>query len=132
MAIQPRYIDAQVIAPSAARTTTFTSQIFTNDPLLYTGMMFFLNITASSGTPNLVVKVQYVDPITGTAVVDVPSGAFAAKTGTGQDTLVIHPAVTASANRQVASPLTGYFLVVGTMTGGTPNMTYTIVGVPIR
>jgi len=113
----------EIFAP-AARTTTATSKDFGSRT--FKGGIFFLNITAVSGTtPTMTVKIQYKDTLTGTYV-DVPGGAFAAKTSAGVDSLTIYPGVISTANRSVMLPLGDEFRAVATIGGTTPSFTFSL------
>lgn len=113
----------QVFA-SAARTSTANSSDFENRTSR--GVRLFLDITAASGTtPTLDVKVQSKDTETG-KYVDLPGGAFAQKTTTGTDDLVIYPGVAETANRSVSDVLSRDWRVVATIAGTTPSFTFSI------
>jgi hypothetical protein len=112
---------------SAARTTTTNS-----DPQLvqkrnWRGVLLTLNITASSGTtPTLDCKVQIRDPISQATYIDIVGAAFAQKTGTGTDYLLIYPGTVESANKRVSFAIPGEYRVVCTIAGTTPSFTYSM------
>lgn len=110
---------------SAAETATVNSNTFELKGGEI-GALFILDITAASGTtPTLDVKLQFVDDISG-KFVDVPGAAFAQKTGTGTDSLVVFPGVTAAANRAVSYALGKTCRFVYTIGGTTPSFTFTL------
>lgn len=90
------------------------------------GGLFILDITATNGSPTLDVKLQFVDELSG-KFVDVPGAAFAQKSSTGTDSLIVFPGVTAAANRAVSYALPQSFRVVYTVGGtGSPSFTFTL------
>lgn len=75
-----------------------------------------LDVSAvSAGTLNL--KLQHKDPVSGNFV-DIVGASFAAKTGTGTDSLVVFPGVAEVANRKVSTAFGDEVNVVYTVTGG--------------
>lgn len=126
-----RTVNGQTIFPSATITSTTTSAPMEIDSDRFSGMLFLLSITAASGTPSVTIKIQYIEPISGTAI-DVPGGAFAAKTGVSTASLLIHPSATASANVAVAQALVGNYQAVATVSGGTPSLTLSLIGIPVK
>jgi hypothetical protein len=111
---------------SVARTATATSDVQLVEKRNWKGILFTLNITAASGTPTLDCKVQIRDPITPATFIDITGAAFAQKTGTGTDYLLLYPGTVETANKRVSFVAPGEYRVVCTMAGGTPNMTYTM------
>lgn len=112
------------IAASAARTTSSDSGALQNASAK--GILITLDITAASGTtPTLDVKVQRYDA-TSAKYVDLPGAAFAQKTGTGTDDLVIYPGIGETANRSVSDVLGEDYKVVWTIAGTTPSFTFTL------
>jgi hypothetical protein len=115
------------IFTSAARTVTANSVEFTL-PQGKLGGVFFLNITASSGTtPTLDVKFQVLDPVSGVWH-DITGAAFSQKTSTGADSLTIYPGIAAAANDTVSYPLGGAVRAVATIAGTTPSFTFSLSG----
>jgi hypothetical protein len=111
------------VHPSQAETTSGNKVIGTSGVL---GGVFYLSISAASGTsPSMTVKLQHKDPISGNFV-DIVGGSFAAKTAAGDDTLVVYPAVAETANRRVSTVLGDEVNVVWTITGTTPSFTFSI------
>jgi hypothetical protein len=87
-----------------------------------------LDITAASGTtPTLDVKLQRFD-VTSGQYVDVAGAAFAQKTTTGTDDLVVYPGATVTANRSISSVLTDTYRVLWTVGGTTPSFTFSVGG----
>lgn len=122
----------RTVFASAARTVTANSTDFEIDPTRFTGLMLFLDISAASGTtPTLDVKLQRKDPIS-TNYDDVPGGAFAQKTTTGTDTLVVYPGVAETANETVSDLANGTLRAVATIGGTTPSFTFSLAAVPVQ
>lgn len=118
------YRTQTIIVPSAARTTSGNSDDFTE--LSEIGSIFYLNITAASGTtPTLDLRLQA--RIAAGVYIDVPGASFSQKTTTGLDSLAIHPALTPVANRAVSQVLPTTYRWVWTIAGTTPSFTFTIV-----
>lgn len=109
---------------SAARTATASSA--DQFASVHRGVIFTLNISAASGTtPTLDVKIQMKDNVSG-VYIDIPGAAFAQKTTTGTDSLVLYPGVTVTANRSVSTVLPSCFKAVATITGTSPSFTFTL------
>jgi len=123
--------DSQFVAvTSAARTATGNSGAF-DSPADARGVLLTLSITVASGTtPTLDIKVRRVDAL-GIAV-DLPSGAFAQKTATGTDDLIIYPGVAETANRSVSDCIGDSWQIVWTIGGTTPSFTFSIGATYIR
>lgn len=97
----------KIAFPSASRTaTTYYSEEFSTE--LARGVRLFTNPTAGSGT--LVVTVQHKDPISGTWA-DVTGASSSSISGTTMHVLTVHPQLTASANVNIAQPLSPSFRV---------------------
>lgn len=78
------------------------------------GIILYLDVDAVTGlTPTLDVKLQAVSP--NGDFVDVPSAAFAQKTGAGTDSLVVYPGVAETANRSVSDVLPRVFRAYAAM-----------------
>jgi hypothetical protein len=115
----------KLVVASAARTVTGNSSDINTVPGAV-GVIFTLDITAVSGTtPTLDVKIQGKDPNTGDYV-DLPSAAFAQKTGAGQDTLNIRPGIAETANRSVSDVIPRTYRIVWTIGGTTPSFTFSV------
>ena len=109
---------------SLARTVTENSPDQLSD--VYRGIRLTLDVTAVSGTtPTLDVKIQRLDPLSG-KYVDLPSGAFSQKTGTGTDDLIIYPGISETANRSVSDCLGRLWRAVATIGGTTPSFTFSL------
>ncbi len=109
---------------SAAKTATFNSADFTNES--FRGIKIFLEITAASGTtPTLDIKLQDKDALSG-VYVDITGAAFAQKTGTGSDALIIYPGIAETANESVSDLLIDTYRFVATITGTTPTFTFSL------
>lgn len=114
------------IFDSVARTVSATStqQGFLGGELA--AAVFFLNITAATGTtPTLDVKIQGQDPLSGTWY-DIPGAAFAQKTAAGVDTLVIAPSVTTVVGKATSQVIPSIFRAVATVAGTTPSFTFSL------
>lgn len=113
----------QVFA-SAARTTTTNSSTIQNPSAR--GAWLFLNITAASGTvPTLDIKLQR---LAGGTWVDITGAAFAQKSGTGTDDLIVYPGKDEVANRAV-NDVPGYeWRAVATIGGASPSFTFSLTG----
>lgn len=116
----------QTVAASAARTATLTGADQTNEG--WRGVVLTLDITVWNAT-SLDVKVQMKDVVSG-QYVDIPGAAFAQKTGTGTDTLVIYPGIAETANRSVSDVLPPRWRIVGTQVG--TSVTYSVGACYIR
>lgn len=118
--------DYTTVVASASRTATFNSDDQTNSPI-EKGIRLFLNISAVTGTsPTLDIKVQIKDPLSG-SYHDMAGAAFAQKTGTGTDEIIVYPGVAETANVSVSDYLGGAtWRVVNTLGGTSPDFTYTI------
>lgn len=91
------------------------------------GVILSLDITAASGTtPTLDIKVQRHN-VLGADFIDLPSAAFAQKTATGTDDLIVYPGIAETANRSV-SDICRDFRLVYTIGGTTPSFTFSIQG----
>jgi hypothetical protein len=118
-----------VLVPSAARTATFNGEDFAD--LSGSNGMFVLNITAVSGTtPTLDIKLQL--KVAAGLYIDIPGAAFAQKTATGTDYLIVHPAITVVANKAVSQCLGDVIRAVSTIGGTTPSFTYTLTYIPVE
>lgn len=109
---------------SAERTATTNGGDLTN--VFARGVRLHLNISAASGTnPTLDVKVQTKDSVSA-AYVDLTGAAFAQKTTTGSDDLVIYPGIGETANRAVSDALSRTWRVVATIGGTNPSFTFSV------
>lgn len=118
------YLADKVILASAARTVTFNSDDQPN--IEGKGLAVFLDITAVAGTaPTLDVKVQLKDPASG-KYVDLTDAAFAQKTATGTDVLIIYPGVATLANKRISALITGMWRLVATIAGTAPSFTFSV------
>lgn len=114
----------ETVFTSAARTATANSADQEN--YQFRGCILLLNISAASGTtPTLDLKVQLYDKTSG-AYMDIPSAAFAQKTTTGSDSLVIYPGIAETANRSVSDVIPRNWRVVATIAGTTPSFTFSL------
>ena len=121
------YIQSQVVPfVSAARTATANSDAQKND--VGRGVVLFLEITAASGTsPTLDVKLQMRDPVANQWT-DIPGAAFAQKTGTGRDSLMLYPGIAETANREISVFVPADWRAVATLGGTSPSFTFSLAG----
>lgn len=114
---------------SAARTATFDS-IDVCDPNNRGGGVFFLNVTAASGTtPTLDIKIQNKCQVTG-IYYDITGASFTQKTAATTDFLAIEPSLTAAANKAISQVLAPCFRAVCTIAGTTPSFTFSLIYAP--
>jgi hypothetical protein len=114
------------VIASTTKSATFNSDEQDNNE--YKGIRLSLNISAMSGTsPTLDIKLQHKDPVSGTWI-DITGAAFAQKTSTGTDDLVIYPGITSTANRRVSDALPRKWRAVCTIGGTTPSVTFSLGG----
>lgn len=112
------------IFASAARTATANSTDQTNYNAR--GALLTLDITAASGTtPTLDITIEAKDPVS-SFYIAILSAAFAQKTTTGQDSLLLYPGITSSANRQILTVLPRVWRAVATIAGTTPSFTFSL------
>jgi hypothetical protein len=114
------------VEASAARTATGTGVTVTN--ATGSGAIFFVNVSAASGTtPTLVLRLQVQDPVATANWLDVPGAVTATLTGTGQTALLcVAPGVNEVANSKVNYPLPRTYRFAWTITGTTPSFTFSI------
>lgn len=112
----------KTVFASAAQTATVNSVDIAN--INARGARLHLDITAVSGTaPTLDVKLQAK---VGGVYIDIAGAAFAQKTGTGTDELVVYPGVAETANESVSDVLPRIFRAVATIGGATPSFTFAL------
>lgn len=112
-----------VLLANNTQTTSGGKIVGTSD---FLGAIFFLDVSARSGTtPTLDVKLQHVDGISGNFV-DIPGASFTQKTAVGSDTLVVFPGLVELANRKVSSALGDQVRIVWTVGGTTPSFTFSL------
>lgn len=112
---------------SAVLTATTNSDTVQNEDEAR-GVRLVLNVTAASGSsPTLDVKLQRYDD-TSANWIDLPSAAFAQKTGVSNDDLVVYPGVAETANRSVSDVITSRWRAVATIAGSSPSFSFTVTG----
>ena len=114
-------LEATIFA-SAARTATVNSADQTNYGAK--GVRLTLDITAVVATPTLDIKIQAKDSVSG-KYMDMTGCAFAQKSATGTDELIIYPGLTAAANVSVSDVLPRTWRAVATH-GDTDSITYSL------
>lgn len=122
--ISPLTVAGLTIETSAARNATANGTTITNAS--GRGAMFYINVTAASGTtPTLVVQLQVQDPVS-TSWIDITGAATASITGTGLSMLTVCPGIVEAANTKVAQGLPRVFRFRWTIGGTTPSFTFSI------
>jgi hypothetical protein len=90
------------------------------------GIQFFVNVTAVSGTaPTLAVRLQVADPVSG-AFADVPGAVTASIIATGLTVLTVYPGIAAVANQAVNQPVPRVYRLAWTIGGTTPSFTFSV------
>lgn len=122
--ISPLTVAGGTIEASAARTTTANGATITNAS--GRGAMFYINVSAASGTtPTLVVQLQVQDPVS-TSWIDVTPAVTPTITGVGLTMLTVCPGISEAANSRVAQGLPRTFRFRWTIGGTTPSFTFSI------
>jgi hypothetical protein len=122
--ISPLTVAGVTIEASAARTTTANGTTITNAS--GRGAMFYINVTAATGTtPSLVAQLQVQDPVS-LNFIDIVGAATPAITATGLSMLTVCPGISEAANTRVAQGLPRTFRFRWTITGTTPSFTFSI------
>lgn len=126
--MQRTYSPEWVVESGAITATTNTDFELRHGAI---GAIFTLEITAASGTtPTLDVKFQRYDPLTETYH-DITGAAFAQKTATGDDQLVIYPGIAETANETVSDVLAHKLRLVETVGGTDPSFTRSVSMQPL-
>lgn len=122
--ISPLTVAGGTIEASAARTATANGTTITNAS--GRGAMFYVNVTAASGTtPTLVVQLQVQDPVS-LSWIDISGAATAAITGTGLSMLTVAPGISEAANTKVSQGLPRTYRFRWTIGGTSPSFTFSI------
>lgn len=109
---------------SGARAASGNTPDFTN--ISGAGAIVFVDITAVAGaTPNMTVKLQSKDPVSGNYV-DIPGAVTASLTAIGTYMLAVRPGITVVANQAIAQPVPRTFRLVYTIGGGTTSITFSL------
>jgi hypothetical protein len=105
------YEDALTVVASAARTTTGNSNpVRASNPA--SNLSLLVDVTAVSGTPNLVLEVQWSMDGTVFASTDTPD---------------VFAAITTATPKLKTFPMRApFYRLVWTITGGTPSLTFSI------
>lgn len=123
-AIAPLTLAGVTVETSAARTTTANGTTTTNAS--GSGAMFYINVSASSGTlPTLVVQLQVQDPVS-LAFIDVAGAATASLVTTGLVMLTVAPGIVEATNTKVSQGLPRTYRFRWTIGGTTPSFTFSI------
>jgi hypothetical protein len=122
--ISPLTVAGVTIEASAARTTTANGTTITNAS--GRGAMFYVNVTAATGTtPTLVVQLQVQDPVS-LNFIDITPAVTPSITGTGLTMLTVCPGISEAANSRVAQGLPRVFRFRWMIGGTTPSFTFSI------
>lgn len=90
------------------------------------GAIFFINVSAVSGTtPTLAVRVQVQDPVS-LSWVDVPGAVTASITATSLVMLTVAPGLVEAINSKVSFPLPRTYRLAWTIGGTTPSFTFSV------
>lgn len=111
---------SMTVLESAARTTSQTVEWQGN--LSCKGVEVFIDVTAISATPSLVLSINNVDPVSGQERVVLQSAAI---TGTGTTTLRVYPGIAATAN-VAASDFIAPFGTIKVTAADADSATYTV------
>lgn len=111
-----------IVANLSGITTTGNTPTITN---YSKGAIFTINVSAVSGTPTMVLKLQMLDIASGTWV-DVAGAALAEITTTGIKVLTVYPGVTVAANSAISTPLPRKYRFAYTIGGEAPSLTFSI------
>lgn len=114
------------ILASAARTASTTVISVTEEGTK--GVHLNLNITATSTSPTLDVKLQRLDWLSGNWI-DLPGGNFAQQSTITSVDLIVYPGIAETANVSVSDVTTEEIRTVATLGGtSTPSVTYSVSG----
>jgi len=122
--ISPLTVAGGTIEASAARNVTANGTTITNAS--GRGAMFYINVSAVSGTtPTLVAQLQVQDPVS-LGWIDVGPAVTPTITGVGLTMLTVCPGISEAANSRVAQGLPRTFRFRWTIGGTTPSFTFSI------
>ena len=113
--------DTGTALPSAARTATATSDVFTNTGAK--GVVVYLNVTAAGAGGGLSVRVKGVDPVS-RAALEINADPTDV-TATGLTTYVIYPGASAGATQSTSGVLPRVWNVV-VNAANTDSYTYSV------
>lgn len=113
------------IAPSAARTTAYTSPVISN-PDGFDGVRIFIDATAKSDTPSVTFSIQIQDPIGGDWVSILTSAAVTDALSAPLH-LTVGPGVASVSNVALGTYIGRKFRVISTP-GDSDSLTYSISG----
>jgi len=107
---------------SAARTTAQTGTVV-NKEVTDRGIIVYLNVGTASGTGGLSVKINGIDPVSGTAA--QLNANPTAVTATGVKTYILYPGTTSGGTQATSAPLPDQFRIdVGV--GDSSSYTYSV------
>jgi hypothetical protein len=122
--ISPLTVAGVTVEALTAKTATANGTTITNASAR--GAIFFVNVTAVSGTiPTLAIKMQVQDSLSGLWF-DVPGATLATITTAGIFMITISPGLTEAANTKVSFPLPRVYRWTWTIGGTTPSFTFGI------
>jgi hypothetical protein len=123
-AIAPLTLAGVTVDASAARGTSANGTTTTNAS--GRGAMFYVNVSAASGTlPTLVVQLQVQDPVS-LAFIDITGAATVSLTGIGLVMLTVYPGISEVANLKISQGLPRTYRFRWTIGGTTPSFTFSI------
>ena len=112
--------------PSASRTATVNGADQETEGAH--GVHLVLDVTAVTGTtPTLDVTIERKDPLSG-VYTTIPGAVFTQKTVISVDALTIYPGIAVAANESVNDALSEVWRAVATITGTTPDFTFSLAG----
>lgn len=114
-------MNKQLFAAAARNAAAYTSPQISAAG--FAGVRAFVNVTSISGAGTVTVKLQCVDPETGTAV-DLPGATTAALGSTGMRTLSVRPGVAETANESVSDTISDILQAVATV--ATSTVTFSV------
>jgi hypothetical protein len=123
-AISPLTVAGATVEASSAKTATGNGTTQTNAN--GTGAMFYINVSAASGTtPTLAVRVQVQDPVS-TTWFDINGAVTPTLTGISTAMLTVYPGISEAANTKVSQALPRTYRVAWTIGGTTPSFTFSV------
>lgn len=122
-AVQPQNF---TIAPSAARTATATFGPFFV-PSGYRGVRLFVDVTAVTSTPSVVLSIKLKDPVGGDYSATILDSAALTAAITAPIVMTVYPGVTAAANVAISNHIGRQFAVTATHADA-DSITFSVTG----
>lgn len=110
------------IDTSAAHTSTFNGATATN--FNGRGVMVYINVTAASGTPSMLAKLQYSFDGTNFFDADTTNLQSTAITGIGAYVMMVYPGIATAANKALNGILPRTWRMGYTISGSSPSLTF--------